>query len=201
MKHGTKKVNTTSASVISLLLTHMHGLRTPRESFFQKFEAFGLGQTNWAEIFWGIWGIFGKTISTILALWVPGCPWENVSGSFLTKNFWFLDLKHITPKYDIGCKEFWKEPSHFRLQWRRAKSLNRFCNLSSILVEFFYDFGWLTWLRLVQSFKIIWAKRLLGCNVFQSFFCSRQQIEIFKKRIKNGASQQTFGPSYFVRAF
>ena len=28
----------------------MHGLRTPRESFFQKLETFGLGQTNWAEI-------------------------------------------------------------------------------------------------------------------------------------------------------
>ena len=97
MKHGTKKVNTTSASVISLLLTHMHGLRTPRESFFQKFEAFGLGQTNWAEIFWGIWGIFGQTISTILTLWVP-CSWENISRPFFNKKLWFLCLKHITPK-------------------------------------------------------------------------------------------------------
>ena len=36
-----------------------HGLQTFRESFFfQKFETFGLGQTNWGEMFWGIWGIF-----------------------------------------------------------------------------------------------------------------------------------------------
>ena len=39
----------------------------PERPFFQKFETFGLGQTNWAEIL-GIWGIFGQTISTILAL-------------------------------------------------------------------------------------------------------------------------------------
>ena len=29
---------------------YIHGLRTPRESFFQKLETLGLGQTNWAEI-------------------------------------------------------------------------------------------------------------------------------------------------------
>ena len=70
---------------------------TQRELFFQKLEIFGLGQTNWAEILWGIWGISGQTISTILALWVP-CPWENVAGSLSYKKLWFLVLKHITPK-------------------------------------------------------------------------------------------------------
>ena len=69
---------------------------TQRE-LFSKIWNFGLGQTNWAEIFWGIWNIFGQTISTILALWVP-CPWENVAGSFSYKKLWFLGLKHITPK-------------------------------------------------------------------------------------------------------
>jgi hypothetical protein len=28
--------------------------------FFQKSQTFGLGLTNWAEKFWGIWGIFGR---------------------------------------------------------------------------------------------------------------------------------------------
>ena len=51
-------------------------LRTPTESFFQKSQTFGLGKTNWAEIFWDIWGIFSETI---LPLWVP-CPRENVLG-------------------------------------------------------------------------------------------------------------------------
>ena len=46
-----------------------HGQRTSRESFFfQKFETFGLGQTNWAEILGGILAISSQTIGTILAL-------------------------------------------------------------------------------------------------------------------------------------
>jgi hypothetical protein len=35
------------------------------KSFFSlKSRTFGLGQTNWADKVWGIWGIFGQTIST-----------------------------------------------------------------------------------------------------------------------------------------
>ena len=40
----------------------------PERAFFQKFESFGLGQTNWAEILGGILGISSQTIGTILAL-------------------------------------------------------------------------------------------------------------------------------------
>ena len=29
-----------------------------------KFQTFGLGQTIWADKFWGIWGIFDRFIST-----------------------------------------------------------------------------------------------------------------------------------------
>ena len=32
--------------------------------FSLKSRTYGLGQTNWADKFWGIWGIFGQTIST-----------------------------------------------------------------------------------------------------------------------------------------
>ena len=32
--------------------------------FSLKSRTFGLGQTNWADKFWGIWGILGQTIST-----------------------------------------------------------------------------------------------------------------------------------------
>ena len=79
-------------------LIHTTDYGHPDRAFFQKFETFGLGQTNWAEILWGIWGISGQTISTFLALWVP-CPWESVAGSLSYKKLWFLGLKHITPKY------------------------------------------------------------------------------------------------------
>ena len=77
--------------------TIIQGLRTPRESFFPKLETYGLRQTNWAGILWGIWGISGQTISTNLALWVP-CPWRNVAGPLTYKKLLFLGLKHITPK-------------------------------------------------------------------------------------------------------
>ena len=70
---------------------------TLTEHFFQKSKTFGLGQPNWAEILWGIQGIFGQTISICFALWVLW-PWVNVSGSFYYKKLWFLGLKYITPK-------------------------------------------------------------------------------------------------------
>ena len=40
----------------------------PERAFFQKFETFGHGQTNWAEILGGILAISSQTIGTILAL-------------------------------------------------------------------------------------------------------------------------------------
>ena len=40
----------------------------PERAFFQKFETFGLGQTNWAEILGGILAISSQPIGTILAL-------------------------------------------------------------------------------------------------------------------------------------
>ena len=38
--------------------------RLPMKPFSSKFQTFGLGQTIWADIFWGMWGIFGRLIST-----------------------------------------------------------------------------------------------------------------------------------------
>ena len=43
-----------------------HRLWTPNEARF-----FGLGQTNCADKFWGIWGILGQTISTHLGIVSP----------------------------------------------------------------------------------------------------------------------------------
>ena len=47
-------------------------------SFFSlKFRSFGLGQTYWADKFWGIWSIFCQTISIHFGTvndWVP-CPY------------------------------------------------------------------------------------------------------------------------------
>jgi hypothetical protein len=50
---------------IRIIDRHYYGLQTLNEAFFLlKSGTFGLGQTNWADKFWGIWGIFGKAIST-----------------------------------------------------------------------------------------------------------------------------------------
>ena len=48
-----------------ILQYHIHGLQTPRETFFfENPKLFGLEQTNWAQNFKGIWGIFCQFIST-----------------------------------------------------------------------------------------------------------------------------------------
>ena len=50
-----------------------HGLRTPNEAFFSsKSQAYGLGQTIWADKFCGIWGIFVQFISTHfgIGIWI-----------------------------------------------------------------------------------------------------------------------------------
>ena len=60
-------------------------------------QTFGLGQTNWAHKSCGIWGIFNRTIGTILALWVP-CPRKWIWSFFLQK-LRFSGLTHIYPKY------------------------------------------------------------------------------------------------------
>ena len=36
------------------------GYGHPERVFFRKSQTFGLGQTNWAENFGDIWGIFGR---------------------------------------------------------------------------------------------------------------------------------------------
>ena len=38
----------------------------PKRAFFQKSQTFGLWQTFWAEIFWGIWGILVQTNILVL---------------------------------------------------------------------------------------------------------------------------------------
>ena len=45
------------------VVTQVHGLRTPNEALFSsKSQIFGIGQTIWADNFWGIWGIFGSLV-------------------------------------------------------------------------------------------------------------------------------------------
>ena len=80
--------------------------------FSLKPRIFGIGKTNWVDKFWGIWGIFGKTIST----------------HFVT-NFPLLQLSlyiHIPPNiylfmwnwdFNLGHKELGIQPSCVRIPW------------------------------------------------------------------------------------
>ena len=46
------------------LFHSIHSLDPRTTDTQRKSQTFGLGQTNWAENFGGIWGIFGRFIST-----------------------------------------------------------------------------------------------------------------------------------------
>jgi hypothetical protein len=53
--------------------------------FSLKSRTFGLGQTNWANKFWGIWGIFGQTISTHFGTVSPLSMFFIIQPLFLKK--------------------------------------------------------------------------------------------------------------------
>jgi hypothetical protein len=76
----------------------IHGLRTPRESFFRKSQNFGLGQTLWAKKFGGIWGIFGRFISTHFVTVSPLSMFSIYQPLFLQKT----KPLYPNPKYLFG---------------------------------------------------------------------------------------------------
>ena len=65
----------------NLVLIHMH-MHTDHGRPMKPFQNFWAKADNWADKFWGIWGIFGQVISTDLLQWVP-CPY------FLLFNHYF----------------------------------------------------------------------------------------------------------------
>ena len=56
-----------------------------RSLFSLKSRTFGLGQTNWADKFWGIWGVFGQTISTHFGAASPLSMYSIIQSLFLQK--------------------------------------------------------------------------------------------------------------------
>ena len=81
-------------------LHYDHGLRSPNEAFFLlKSRTFGLGQTNWANKFLGIWGIFGQTISTHFGTVSPLSMVSIIQPLFLqkTKPWWISSTPFRIP--------------------------------------------------------------------------------------------------------
>ena len=76
-------------------------------AFFQKSQTFGLGHSNWAESFWGIWGIFVQFISTNLVLWVP-FPCFPLIYHFIYKKLSLhiqIENKYLGLIFNLGRKE------------------------------------------------------------------------------------------------
>jgi hypothetical protein len=63
-----------------------------------KSRTFGLGHTNWADKFWGIWDIFGQTISTHFDTVSPLSMFSIIQPFFLEKN----KPLNLHPKYLFG---------------------------------------------------------------------------------------------------
>ena len=53
--------------------------------FFIEIQNFWAGQTNWADKFWGIWGIFGWTISIHFGTVIPLFIFSIIPTIFLQK--------------------------------------------------------------------------------------------------------------------
>ena len=61
---NSKKKFTLKVLIIPAILNSRLEFEIPFELVSLKSRPFGLGQTNWTDKFWDIWGIFGRTIST-----------------------------------------------------------------------------------------------------------------------------------------
>ena len=66
--------------------------------FSSKSQTFVLGQTNWADKFWGIWGIFGWIISTHFGTVSPLSMFFIIQPLFLQKT----KPLYPNPKYLFG---------------------------------------------------------------------------------------------------
>ena len=71
----------------------------PNEAFFFiEIQTFGLGQTIWADKFWGIWGIFCQFITTHFVTVCPLCMFSINQPLFLQKT----KPLYPNPKYIFG---------------------------------------------------------------------------------------------------
>jgi hypothetical protein len=66
--------------------------------FFIKIQTFGHGKTNCADKFWGIWGIFGQTISTHFGTVSPLSMFSIIQPLFLQQT----KPLYPHPKYLFG---------------------------------------------------------------------------------------------------
>jgi hypothetical protein len=94
--------------------------RRPLKPFSLKSQTFGLGQTIWADKFWGIWGIFGQFISTHFSNVSPLSMFSINQPLFLQKKQAFISKSQIFIwewDLNLGRKELGIKPSCVRSPW------------------------------------------------------------------------------------
>ena len=94
-------LHSSSEIVYIIIFAYFHGLPKPNKAFFQWYPKFlglckQIGLINLGVVF----GIFGQTISTILAPWVS-CPWEDEFGCFSYNNLVSWPERPNGPKLKI----------------------------------------------------------------------------------------------------
>jgi hypothetical protein len=67
----------------------------PMKPFFIEIQNFGLGQTNWTDNFWGIWGTFSQTIRTHFGTASPLSMFSIIQPLFLKKKSAFISTSQI----------------------------------------------------------------------------------------------------------
>ena len=105
--------------------------------FTSKSRTFGLGQTNWADKFWGIWGIFGQTISTHFGTVSPLSMFSIIQPLFLQKT----KPLYPNPKYlfGIGIWIWAAKNSCARSLWFQQCILN--CGWTNFCPSFIYSWS------------------------------------------------------------
>jgi hypothetical protein len=75
--------------------------------FSLKSRTFELGQTNWADKFWGIWSIFGQTISTHFGTVSPMSMFSIIQYSaifFIKKINLYIHIPNIYLGFEFGLQ-------------------------------------------------------------------------------------------------
>jgi hypothetical protein len=72
-----------------------------------KSQTSGLGQTNWADKFWDIWGIFSQTIRTHISTVSLLSMFFNIQPLFLQKTIPLYPLIIFDWDLNFGRKELW----------------------------------------------------------------------------------------------
>ena len=86
----------------------------PMNTFFIEIKNFWLEQINWADKFWGIFGIFGRIISTHFGTVSPMSTVSIIQPLFLQKLNLYKQIPNVYLEFGFGF-EFEFEPKKLEI--------------------------------------------------------------------------------------